>query len=177
MTRIHWDDAGIEYYQVKESDIPDNYFKSSVEEFTEYYRTDSMQDIRERLTRMYLIKYHKHVVGYVTLAMAHIEHDATEPIKAKEINGTVPALLISHLAVHKNFQGQGIGTILLDLVFQIATKVESLVGCRYVMLNPRDDQGVRDFYTKYGFEYHVNLNDDNNCDAFLMDLKVNDSSV
>ena len=172
------DDASVEYYQVKESDLPDGNFESSVEEFTEYYRTDSMQDVRERLVRMYIIKHRKHVVGYVTFAMAHIGHDATESIKAKEINGTVPALLISHLAVHKNFQRQGVGTRLLNLAFQIAPKVESLVGCRYVMLNPRDDQGVRDFYAQYGFEYHANLNDDKNCDAFLMDLKVfNDLSV
>ena len=166
------DKNSIEYCQVKENDLPDNNFESCVEEFTEYYCTDSLQDIREKLVRMYLIKHRTRVIGYVTLAMAHIRHDATEPIKAKQVNGNIPALLISHLAVHKDFQRQGVGTMLLDLVFRTAPKLESLAGRRYVMLNPRDDQGVRNFYTKYGFTYHANLNDDKHCDAFLMDLKV-----
>ncbi len=39
------------------------------------------------------------------------------------------------------------------------------------MLNPRDDQGVRDFYSNYGFTYYSNLNNDKESDAFLMDLK------
>ena len=100
----------VEYCQVKENDLPDDNFESRVEEFTEYYCTDSLQDIREKLVRMYFIKYLRHVIGYVTLTMAHIRHDATDPIKAKQVNGNIPALLISHLAVHKDFQRQGVGT-------------------------------------------------------------------
>ncbi len=42
------------------------------------------------------------------------------------------------------------------------------------MLNPRDDEGVRVFYTKLGFEYIEKLKDggepDNESDAFLFDL-------
>lgn len=83
----------------------------------------------------------------------------------------IPALLISHLAVHKKFQRRGFGTKLLKLVFHIASKLHPLAGCRYVMLNPRDDEGVRQFYDKYGFEYYSNFNDDKDSDAFLMDLK------
>ncbi len=43
------------YCQVEESDIPEE-FESSVGEFTGYYRTDSLQDMRERLVRMYVVK-------------------------------------------------------------------------------------------------------------------------
>ncbi len=53
-----------------------------------------------------------------------------------------------------------------------------MAGCRYVILNPRDDQGVRDFYINYGFEYVEKLKDgresdnksNNKRDAFLFDL-------
>lgn len=156
---------------VKEEDMPDDGFESNVKEFTDYYHTHSLFDVRERLARMYVAKRGARVVGYVTIAMAHIKHDATCEIKAKGVNGDIPALLISHLAVHKNFCRQRIGTRLLNLAFGIAAGLERWIGCRYVMLNPRDDQGVGDFYSNYGFTYCPNVNDDKKRDAFLMDLK------
>ena len=139
------DKSNLKFYMVTEEEMPDDGFESSVEEFTDYYRTDGLQDIRERLVRMYVVKRDNGVVGYVTLAMAHLRHDTTDEIRAKEVNGNIPALLISHLAVHKNFHRLGIGTQLLNLVFHIVPRLECWAGCRYVMLNPRDDKGVRNF--------------------------------
>lgn len=159
---------------MKDGEMPDDGFESSVEEFTVYYNTQGLYDIGERLVRMYVAKHGDVVVGYVTLAMAHLKHNATDEISTKEVNGYIPAVLISHLAVHKNFQRRGIGTRLLDVVFKVVHKLERWIGCRYVMLNPRDDQGVRDFYDKYGFTYYPNINDDKNNDAFLMDMKKMD---
>ena len=40
-----------------------------------------------------------------------------------------------------------------------------------MMPNPRDDQGVGDFYSNDGFTYCPNVNDDKKRDAFLVDLK------
>ena len=127
--------------------------------------------MRERLVRIYVVKRGERVAGYVTLAMAHIRPDATEEIKEKEVNVNIPALLISHLAVRKDFLRRGIGTSLLDLVFAIVPELEQWAGCRYVMLNPRDDQGVRDFYVKYGFKYEPSFEGDMENDACLVNLK------
>ena len=156
---------------VKEDSIFDDGFESSVKEFTDYYRIQGRYDVQERLVSMYVAKRGDKVVGYVAIAMAHLKHDATDEIRAKEVNSDIPALLISHLAVHKNFCRQRIGTRLLNRVFRTIRKLKRRIGCRYVMLNPRDDQGVRDFYANYGFEYCQDINDDRNRDAFLMDLK------
>lgn len=128
----------LKFYMVTEGEMPDDIFESGAEEFTDHYRTESLQDIRERLVRVYVAK-RGNLVGYVTLAMAHLRHDATDEIRAKEVNGNIPALLISHLAVHKNFHRRGIGTHLLNLVLHIVPGLERWAGCRYVMLNPRDD--------------------------------------
>ena len=96
--------------KVKESDmLVKDSFESSIVEFTEYYHIDCFQDIREKLVQMYRIKYNGIVVGYVTITLAHIRPDATKQIKSKEINNNIPAILISHLAVHKDYQRQGIG--------------------------------------------------------------------
>lgn len=147
-------------------------FKSSVEEFTEYYHKNSFYDMQERLVRMYVAKHDRRVVGYVTLAMAHIRPDATKEIKEKEVNGNIPALLISHLAVHEDHQRRGIGSKLLDLIFYVVLKLERWSGCRYVVLSPRDDAGVINFYERYGFEHPPNFNDDEYSAACLMDLRA-----
>ena len=172
--KINFDTANVEYFQIEESDLLDDDFESDIDEFTQYYHMECLSDVRERIVHAYFIKVDGVNMGYVTLAMAHIRNNATEAIKSKEINGNVPALLISHIAVRKNNQRRGIGRALLDLVFvHLVPELTNRAGCRYVMLNPRDDQEVRDFYTNYGFEYYPNFVDDKESDACLYDLKIN----
>lgn len=167
------DYGNLVYYKVKESDLLDTTFESDIDEFTQYFHIESLNDIREKLVQMYLIKASEKVLGYVTLAMAHIRPDATKEIKTKEVYGNIPSLLISHLAVRKGFQRQGLGTRLLDLVFvDIIPNLETFVGCRYVMLNPRNDEGVRKFYNDYGFVYYDNFKSDKDSDACLFDVKL-----
>ena len=79
--------------------------------------------------------------------------------------------VISHLAVHKNFQRRHVRTALLNFIFEMVPNFESLAGCRYILLNPRDDEGVGNFYTNYGFRCYSNFKGDTESDAFLMDLK------
>ena len=165
------DHDDLKLVQVGENDIRDENFKSDVEEFTTYYHWDSLHDIRERLVHMYVIKHDGCTIGYVTLAMSHIRYDATQQIRKKGINGTVPALIISHLAVHEDFQRQGIGNRLLNVIFNLMPRLERYAGCRYVIVHPRNDAGVRKFYKEYGFTYYPDFKDDKCRDAFLMDLK------
>ncbi|MCA9819964.1 MAG: GNAT family N-acetyltransferase [Nitrosarchaeum sp.] len=150
----------------------DEDFHCDIDEFTEYYSLLCLNDVRERIVHAYVIKINDDVAGYVTLAMAHIRPDATKAIEAKGINENVPALLISHLAVDETYQGHGVGTALLDFVFlYLIPNLKNRAGCRYVMLNPRDDEGVRQFYINYGFDYYDNFKSDKNSDACLYDLK------
>lgn len=175
--RLIYVDNGFAYYQIEESDDPDATFKSSVEEFTTYYRVTGFYDIQERLAHMYVVMRNQQVIGYVTLAMQHLRYDATEEIKEKRVKYNIPALLISHLAVHEDFQRRGIGTKLLDLVFYLAPKLTCWVGCRYAMLSPRHSKGVMAFYENYGFKHPPNFNDNKYSDVFLMDLKEYYSQV
>ncbi len=174
--KIDFDTVPYEFLQVKDTDLLEDDFASDEKEFTDYYHIDALQDVRERLVRMYILKINGAVLGYVTLAMAHIRNDATEEIKNKEVNGTIPALLISHLAVRQRYERRGIGTALLKNVFgYLVPELHTRAGCRYVVLNPRDDAGVRSFYKSYGFDYYDKfLRDgtlDKTSDAFLYDLK------
>ncbi len=171
LSKIDFTTIDYEYYKVPNTDPLDDDFKSEIQEFTDYYHRDSLQDIREKLVQMYVLKIEGKVMGYVTLAMTHIRNDVTEAIKEKDVNGTIPALLISHLAVRAGHNRRGIGHELLDMIFsRLVPKLKKFAGCRYVMLNPRDDAGVRKFYDDYGFDYAENAMNDKESDAFLYDV-------
>lgn len=172
------EEFNLEFVRRDELDSHDQSFESSISEFTEYYKMQSHFDVNEKLVRLYELKQNNKTIGFVTLATAHIRSDATPEIREKEVNGNIPSLLISHLAVHKDFQRKGIGTAFLDFIFfQLVPQIKSISGCRYVLLNPLDDKGVRAFYHQYGFKYYSNLNDDKESDAFLMDLKINSLTI
>jgi predicted N-acetyltransferase YhbS len=175
LQKIDFNSVEYEYHKVADGEMLDDDFKSEEQEFTDYYHVDSLQDVRERLVRLYLLKIDGKIMGYVTLAMAHIRNDATPEIESKQINGTIPALLISHLAVRAGNHRRGIGEELLRMVLgKLVPSLHTRAGCRYVMLNPRDDQGVRDFYTAFGFDYIDKFKSDGNSDkesdACLYDL-------
>ena len=145
--KIDLNSASYKYYQVTPSDLLDDGFESGVEEFTEYYRMLALGDVREEIVRMYLLKIEGEVMGYVTVAASHLRNKATPAIEAKGISATVPAVLISHLAVRRGHERRGIGTSLLNMVVtRIAPKIRRRIGCRYVILTPRDDAGVYAFY-------------------------------
>lgn len=174
--KIDFDSIHYEFLLITDKDLIESDFTSEEKEFTDYYHMDSWQDVLERLVKMYILKIDGKVMWYVTLAMAHIRNDATPQIKEKGINGTVPALLISHLAVRKGNHRRGIGKAMLKNIFgSVVPELHSRAGCRYVMLNPRDAQYVRDFYTDFGFDYYDKFladgKSDKESDACLYDLK------
>lgn len=181
--KIQFETTPYEFLLVTDQELIEQKFESSIEEFTTYYHQDCLEDLRHHIVRMYVLKVDGKIMGYVTLANAHIRHDAIEPIVAKGINGPVPALLISHLAVHKDHQRRHVGqTMLKEVLGSVVPIITPLTGCRYLMLNPRDDQGVRDFYLDAGFDYYPRMIDqrvtdeetgktyDKTRDAFLYDL-------
>ena len=168
------DTSLVEFQRVKSPDELGG-FTSDVDEFNDYVGPEMAFDLEHSITQVYMIRIGGHVAGYVDLAMAHLRNNATPAILAKRIETNVPALLISRLSVDVVFQGHDVGRALLDLVIdKLVPKLKKIAGCRYVMLNPRDDQGVRDFYEHYGFDYIKKLKDggepDKESDAFLFDL-------
>ena len=172
MTKIDFSRHRIRYSQVSDFDLLDDGFESGVEEFTTYYHINMLGDVRERIVQAYRMVLDGTVVGYVTVSLAHLKPDATRAIKAKEITSNIPALLISHLAVHKDYLRRGIGSKLLDMVFSgVVPDIESKAGCRYVMLHPRDDPEVHMFYKKCRFEYEPRSDRNPDHDLFLFDLK------
>ncbi len=137
--------------------------------YTEYYRVTAFSDMKEGMGQTWLCMYKKKMIGFVTIAMAHMRPERDERLQGKGY-GNIPALLIGHLATHKDYERKGVGTSLIAWAIREAVSHSKRVGCRVVMLNPEDDPEVRGFYAKRGFTYVPQ--DDKERDAFYLDIQT-----
>lgn len=91
------------------------------------------------------------IVGYVTLSAAQIERAFLPKSQQRNRPDPLPVTLLGHVAVHKDYQGQGHAASLLLYALRMALAAAELIGSVGVITHPLDD-GVRAFYTRHGFE-------------------------
>ena len=144
-------------------------FECKNSSYTEYYRVDAFSDMQEGIGRTWLCMYKKKMIRFVSVAMAHMRPERDKRLQGKGY-GNIPALLIGHLATHKDYERKGVGTNLIAWAIQEAVRYSKRIGCRIVMLNPEDDPEIRDFYTHRGFTYVPQ--DDKERDAFYLDIQI-----
>lgn len=91
------------------------------------------------------------VLGYATVAAAHLEIDDV-PAAARRKLPAYPLLVLrlARLGVDASAQGQGIGRELLRVVLTLAVAMADDYGCVGVVVDAKPD--AVSFYAKYGFE-------------------------
>ena len=125
-------------------------FISSKEQFTEYFQVHAYNDQKEQTGQTWVFMHSGKIVGFTTIAMAYMKKSECEEL-AIDSFGNIPALLIGHLATHKDFERQGIDKYMVSWAINKAIDYSESIGCRLVILNPESD--VIDFYKKRGFAY------------------------
>lgn len=123
-------------------------FACSKPEFAEYLKVDAYYDQDARMGRTYVFEHEGRIVGYVVLAMAHMPVTEQQHLNISTY-GTVPALLISHLATHEQYERRGVGKNMLLWAISYGDQISDSVGCRAVIVS--SDADVVDFYKKSGF--------------------------
>lgn len=92
------------------------------------------------------------VIAFATLVCANIlvkQLPEQERISGFKFD-SYPAMMLARLAVNKRFQGQGIGTELLDLAISfVVGSIMPIAGCRYLLVDAKESS-VR-FYERHGF--------------------------
>lgn len=82
----------------------------------------------------------------------------------------IPAIEILYLAVNNNQQERGYGKSILGSIIAKALKMSNEIGCRYIFLWSIRNQGIIDFYKKYGFKEMRESSEGENLMLMRLDL-------
>lgn len=128
-------------------------FACGIDELDNYIKQYVSQDIRKSLTVCYVIEDDEthEVIGYYTLSTNSVDlNDIPEDIKKSLRYTEIPVIIIGRLAIHIDYQGSGLGKILLIDALKRIVEVSVLVGNHAVIVDPINEIAEK-FYSKFGF--------------------------
>ncbi len=130
-------------------------FSCGKELLDNYFWTQAKQDVKRKLSACFVLieKETTRISGYYTLSSNSISNNLIpESFKKRLPNSyySIPTILIGRLAVGKDFQGKGIGKLLLIDSLKRCFDSSTSIGAFAVIVDPIDKDAER-FYSKYGF--------------------------
>lgn len=129
-------------------------FDSGSASLDRYLREQASQDIKRRVATCFVAipaaQEQVSVAGYYTLTATSVALSAVSPEISKKLPRypVVPAALLGRLAVSKEWQGKGLGSILLADALLRTARTELGV---FAMLVDAKDDAARRFYEHFGF--------------------------
>jgi len=122
-------------------------------EVTLFLREKAMQDQERDLSRtMVLINpgnSPRKIVGYHTLLMQQVKQEEI-PNDRPRITRGIPVILLGQLGVDVNFQGKGLGDLLLIDAQARTDEISLKIGVRALMLDARNER-LAEWYGKHDF--------------------------
>ena len=96
-----------------------------------------------------MCRYKETIVGYVVMAASHLDKKNEKKFNI-DLNQDIPVVQITYLAVHKDYERQGIGRMMVYWSIEYTKAVSQQIGCRAVLAHSERD--VVGFYEKLGFK-------------------------
>ena len=130
-------------------------FACGVEDLDAYLKTQALQDIRRKANAVFVlvpVATPNRIIGYFTLcAYGLAQGDVTEAAR-KHVPRypLVSATLIGRLAIAREHQGQGLGSMLLARALRQAYDSAATVGSSMVVVDAIGEGAAR-FYESHGF--------------------------
>jgi GNAT superfamily N-acetyltransferase len=120
-----------------------------------YFLKQANQDVNRKLSACFVLidKQSNNITGYYTLSGNSISNNQIPDSFKKKLPkaySCIPTILIGRLAIDKNFQGKGIGKVLLIDALKRCFDISHTIGAFAVIVDPLDIEAER-FYEKYGF--------------------------
>lgn len=130
-------------------------FRCGVESLDRYLQTQAGQDVRRKANAVFVLSSQNApecVLGYYTLCAMAISHGDVPEVARKHVPRypLVSSTLIGRLAVAKDQQGHGLGSILLADALQRAFESADTVGSSMVIVDALDEAAAG-FYAAHGF--------------------------
>ena len=113
-------------------------------------RFAGQSQFRHHLGVTYVAVDGRDILGYATVAAAHVEIDGLPAAARRNLpHYPLPVLRLARLAVEQSAQGQGLGLQLLRFVLRLALRMADDYGCVGVLVDAKPDAVA--FYARYGF--------------------------
>jgi GNAT superfamily N-acetyltransferase len=141
----------MEVRKLRETDDRSTFRSSNIELDRFLHRFAGQNQFRHHLGVTYVVVDGDHILGYATVAAAHVEIDGLPASAQKKLPAyPLPVLRLARLGVDSAAQGRGLGLELLRVVLKLAVTMADDYGCVGVVVDAKPD-AVR-FYAKHGFQ-------------------------
>lgn len=143
-------------YQISPLDkrIDASVFQCGNEPLNEYIRRYASQDVRKNITRIFVATPEdepQRLAGFFSLSASSVSCSSLpEELARKLPRYPIPVALIGRLAVDQNFQGRGLGSIILADACQKVAQASTVLAVAGIIVDAKDDAAIS-FYEHFGF--------------------------
>lgn len=132
-----------------------------------YLQQTARQHNQKGISRTFVLtdttrEKNKIIIGFFSLSLCEVRSEKLPPSLAKKYPLNVPGVKLARLAVDINWQGKGIGKILIIEAMNRAVIISDNAGVVGLFVDAKDEK-AKSYYTRYGF---VSL-EDNLLEMFL----------
>ena len=111
----------------------------------------ALTNLMASAAQTYLAMSGEIIIGFHSLAVGEIGHaDAPERLVKGLARHPVPVMILARLAVHKDWQGKGIGAGLLKDAVLRTLQAAEIAGIRAIVVHAKDEAAQR-FYRRFNF--------------------------
>jgi GNAT superfamily N-acetyltransferase len=129
-------------------------FDCGEQSLNEYLQRYANQDIRKRVNRVFVASCSdstEQVAGYYSLSAGSLIASSLPELHRRRLpRYPVPIALLGRLAVSRDHQGQGIGSVLLADALQRTARASQVMAVYAVVVDALDEQAAK-FYRQFGF--------------------------
>jgi len=136
-------------------------FSCGVSRLDNFLRLSAKKQQKDDMTRVYVVVENgeSRILGYHAINLGVMNVDLLEKRpRSAPAHGELPVLFVGQVAVSSQFQGRGIGSILIAHVFAKSVAIADLAGCFALVLDVMSDGGDEAFgkrknwYRSFGFQ-------------------------
>ena len=127
-------------------------FDCGKEELNRFLKRFALAGQQANSAQTYVAARGKRVVGYYSLAVGGVEHEAAPERVSKGLaRHMIPVMVLARLAIDRHEQGQGLGKGLLKDALRRTAAAADIAGIRALFVTAKDDDARR-FYEHYNFD-------------------------